>query len=56
MSVAALPLTETPCWTFRMTRSYCSISDTAARSTSTRVTGSVRVAWCLVAREDERAV
>ena len=40
VSAAALPLTDTPCWTSRATRSYCSTSDTAARSTSTRVTGS----------------
>ena len=44
VSGTALPLTETPCWTSSTTRPYCSISDTAARSTSTRVTGAVRVA------------
>ncbi len=44
VSAAALPLTDTPCSTSRTTRSYCSISETAARSTSTRVTGAV--SWC----------
>ena len=55
-SLTAWPRTAMPGWTLRVTRSYCSISETAARSTSTSGDRLVPPPGRVVAGEDQQVL